>query len=564
MPTDTQRLHISLLLASALALSACATAPSGPVDGPDEVDGEEVVSEPVAPTGELSGDGPTPVDFPEGAVAIPVTPDVVFEALDLPDEHAGHVDVFGRLREGMSLYQPESERRIDVWVDWYSDHQDYLDRVFGRAGPYLYHIAEEIEARGMPMEIALLPVVESAFDPFAYSHGRAAGLWQIIPGTGRRFGLEQNWWYDGRRDPIESTRAALDYLEYLHGYFDGDWMHALAAYNTGEGNVARSIRRSEHRGRPTDFWNLRLPAETRSYVPKLLAISRIVADPDAHGVVLPEIANDPYMERVTVDSQIDLSLVAELAGIDLKQLYILNAGYNRWATDPDGPHHIALPVDRAERFRQSVAEIPPSDRVAWVRHTIRPGETLGAIADRYRTTVDTLVRSNGIRGHIIRAGDSLMVPSPRASNSAYALAADQRLEALQNADRDGHRLVHVVASGDTFWDLSRDYRVGVRELAGWNGMAPADPLRIGQELVVWTKDPGVISASGMDVAPPIEDRIRTITYSVRRGDSLSRIASRFNVSVNDLTRWNGLNPQRYLQPGQRLKLEIDVTQQSSP
>ena len=458
------------------------------------------------------------------------------------------VDLWTRLREGFGLPHQTNDR-IAPYLAWYRKHPAYLDRVFERADPFLYHILEQLEARGMPTEIALLPVVESAFDPFAYSHGRAAGLWQFIPATGQRFGLEQDWWYDGRRDVIASTAAALDYLQYLHRFFDGDWMLALAAYNAGEGTVRNAVRRNRAAGKPTDFWHLALPRETRAYVPKLLALSLVVEDPARHGLELRAIANEPRIALVETHGQLDLAVAAELAALPLDDLYRLNPGFNQWATRPQGPHRLVLPLELAGDFAIALAELPPERRLQWQRHEILPGETLGHIASQYRTTVAVLRETNQIKGSTIRAGRHLLVPVAATEAGDYRLSAGQRLARTQNRDRGGARINHVVQRGDTFWDLSRRYDVPVRSLAQWNQMAPGDTLRPGQTLVIWDRT--------------AERRtLRTIQYQVRRGDSLARISSRFNVSVNDLIQWNGLSRDRYLQPGQTLKLYVDVTRQA--
>lgn len=480
--------------------------------------------------------------------------DELIEAADLP---VGPGDLWVRIRNGFELPVVDNPR-IDAQLRWYTSHQSYLDRVSVRATPYMHLVVEAIEERGIPLEMALLPIVESAFDPFAYSHGRAAGLWQFIPGTGTRFGLKQNWWYDGRRDVVEATRAALDYLEYLNGMFD-DWLLALAAYNSGEGNVARAIRYNEARGLPTDFWHLKLPKETSAYVPKMLALQRLVANPERYGVSLRPIADKPYLASVDVGRQIDLALAAEMAGLDVDQLYLLNPAFNRWATDPDGPHRLLLPLENIESFQTALAELGPRDTLSWTRHKIRSGESLLSIAARYSTTVGVLKEVNGIRGNLIRAGDTITVPVARQSLDGYALSASNRLEAKQSVQRSGTRVDHRVAAGESFWSISRRYSVGVRELAAWNGMAPTDPLRAGQTLVVWSKQAAAPVTAGLTAA----NRMRTVTYTVRRGDSLARIASKFGVTVNNIVQWNKISKNDYLQPGQRLKLQVDVTKQST-
>ena len=282
----------------------------------------------------------------------------------------------------------------------------------------------EIEARKMPLELALLPVVESAFNPVAYSRARASGLWQFIPATGRRYGMKQNWYYDGRRDVLAATTGALDYLEFLANMFNGDWLLAVAAYNTGEANVARAIRRNREAGKPTDFFSLKLPRETRAYVPKLLAMRRIVADPTAHGLAFAPIPNEPYFAKVEVGGQMDLNVAAELADLPKEELIALNPAFNHWVTDPDGPHHLLVPLAKAERFAQGVAALPPQERVRVVYHRVRKGDTLGGIADKYGISVTALRAANKVRGSIIHPGQDLLIAAaPRGADLSRTLAA---------------------------------------------------------------------------------------------------------------------------------------------
>lgn len=463
-------------------------------------------------------------------------------------------DLWETMRSDFGLPTSNNER-VRTQRNWYARHPEYMRRVSQRAGRYAAYILQQVRQRNLPAEIALLPIVESAYDPFAYSHGRAAGLWQFIPGTGKRFKLKQDWWYDGRRDLIESTRAALDYLEYLNKHFGGDWMLALAAYNSGEGTVGKAVRRNRKKGKPVTFWDLDLPRETRDYVPKLIALKQLVNSPEKYQVTLEPVDAQLPFEVIDTGGQIDLAIAADLAGIDLDALYRFNPGFNQWATPPKGPHRLLVPNDKAEQFREAIAQLPPNKRIQWIRHKIKSGQTLGYIAQRYHTTVDALKAANRIRGHSIRAGKHLLVPVSSKGQESYRLSASQRLNRKQTASRKGQRGQHIVTRGDTFWDLSRQYKVSMRKLASWNGMAPGDPLRVGQKLVLWTNQP--TSQSEHPGA-----RRRAIFYTVRKGDSLSRISSRFKVRVSDLRRWNGLPQKGYLQPGQHLKLYVDVTRQS--
>lgn len=465
-------------------------------------------------------------------------------------------NLFTRMRKGFAL-PAIVNRRVEAEINWYLRHPDYLERVFTRAQRYMPYIVEAIEARGMPVDLALLPVVESAYDPFAYSHGRAAGLWQIIPGTASRFGVRQNWWYDGRRDVVDSTRAALDYLAYLHDIMDGDWLLAIASYNSGEGNVMRAVRRNRAKSAPTDFWSLGLPSETRSYVPRLLAIVAIVKNPAAFGLELPAVRDEPQFIEADIGSQVDLALAADLAGIDLDTLYSMNAGYNRWATDPSGPHRLQLPLDVYDAFRAALGEVPQDERVRWQRHQIAAGDTLSGIAEKYHTTLASIRGANNLRGNTIRAGQFLVIPVAAKPLAEYSQSADARRERKQNTPRSGFRVEHVVASGDSFWSIGQQYDVDMRKLAAWNGMAPRDTLSVGQQLVIWTQQ------ANPRVSAAVNGMTRKLRYTVRRGDSLSLIASRFRITVSDLVRWNNIDKSKIIRPGQRLTMFVDVTAQSS-
>ena len=473
-------------------------------------------------------------------------------------EKAGAPDdgLWTRLRAGFALDHSVDNERVKAQLNWYVRHPSYIDRVVERGRRYLHHIIEQTENRGLPTELVLLPVVESAFDPFAYSHGRAAGLWQFVPATGKYFGLTQSWWHDDRRDILAATDAALTYLERLTDRFDGDYTLALAAYNSGGGTVSSAMRRNRKAGRPTDFWSLQLPRETRHYVPKLIALAKIFDNPEKYGIKLPPVPDEPYFEVVDTGSQIDLAQAAELAGLDIDEIYLLNPSFNRWATNPDGPHRLLVPVEHAESFRKGIAGLDPEQRVTWEDYNVAPGDSLLKLSRKFNTTVDVIRDVNSLSSDIIRVGQKLMIPVASRSGSEYVLSAAQRLERKQSrsAGREGTRIEHRVQPGDTFWDIARDHRVSVRQVAAWNGMAPGDRLMPDQKLVVWSKT----ASKTTTLASSREGVIRKVGYRVRKGDSLAAIANRFAVNVSDIASWNDLNTSRYLQPGQSLVLYVDV------
>jgi len=471
-----------------------------------------------------------------------------------------HESVWQHLRAGFKLESHTDKKALQSQLAWYAGHSGYIQRVMERSDPFLHYILSEAEKLDLPTELVLLPIVESAFQPFAYSHGRAAGIWQFIPATGRLYGLKQDWWYDGRRDIYTSTQAALKYLTNLNKLFKGDWLLALAAYNSGSGTVQKAIKKNRKRHKPTDFWSLDLPKETRDYVPKLLALKELISHPQKYDVSLRCIPHVPGFKRVDAGSQIDLALAAELAEIDLDTLYSYNPAYNRWATPPNGPHQLLLPADAAETLEANLETLDDKDRIQWQRHKIKAGETLSQIAVKYDTTVKHLSKVNRLRGNNIRAGKHLLIPVASRKRTDYVLSAGQRLSSIKNSSKGNKaRITHIVNKGDSFWELAKQYKVDMHKLAKWNGMAIRDPLRQGQKIVIW-KNNSPAQASLSERKP--SDTIKAISYTVRNGDSLSRIASRYKVSVNDLHRWNTID-SKYLQPGQRIKVYIDITEQAS-
>ncbi|ERP95235.1 lytic transglycosylase [Marinobacter sp. ES-1] len=465
-------------------------------------------------------------------------------------------DLWDRMRAGFAMDHSVDNPRVQAQLDWYARHPSYIKRVVERGSRYLHHIVEETEARGLPTEMALLPIVESAFDPFAYSHGRAAGLWQFIPSTGKYFGLTQSWWHDDRRDVLEATDAALTYLDRLAKRFDGDYTLALAAYNAGGGTVSSAMRRNRNAGKPTDYWSLSLPKETSHYVPKLIALAKIFDNPEAYGVELPKLDDEPYFEVVETGSQLDLAQAAELAGVDIDEIYLLNPSYNRWATNPDGPHRLLVPRQNAEGFRQALANFPKEQRVSWQNYKVQKGDNLNSIARKFGTTTSVVRQVNKLDSDLIRVGQGLLIPSSTRGADAYALSQSQRLQRTQSRQRDGNKVSYTVRRGDTFWDIAREHRVSVREVAAWNGMAPGDPLIPGKKLVIWSKSAQPTVAAGSSARS--KAMVRKVGYRVRSGDSLSAIASRFAVNVQDIASWNDLNTNRYLQPGQSLVLYVDI------
>lgn len=541
-----------VIVYAALCLVACAHTPAdrtleGPSDEPVGVRANGQTTVPAEPSSTYPDQVIPPAAQNAASESTEPTPVVGLTP-------AQYGDLFDRMRAGFKL-EDADRHAVDVQLDWYADHPDYLERAFGRAELYMYHIVTELEARGMPLEIALLPVVESAFEPYAYSRARASGLWQFIPGTGSRFGLKQNWWYDGRRDVVESTRAAFDYLQALHDEFDGDWLLAIAAYNCGEMAVSRAVEHNKALGKPIDFWSLKLPKETLAYVPKLLAMKRLVADPEAHGLGFSRIPNQAYFTRVETLGQIDLKVAADIAGITHEQLYELNPAFHRWATDPSGPHYLLLPSDVAELFKQNVAQLTPEQRLSATLYTVKAGDSVASVARRFETKIEVIRELNELPAGPLTVGTDLRVPSSAVTLPPKVMLAAARVDGRRDRAIRGRQHVHVVRRGDSLWGIARRTGMDVNTLAMMNGMQPGDTLRAGQKLQLTSNSGGpsrrtkLASTSGSSGARPV-------MYTVRVGDTLSAIARMFQVTVAQIVDWNDIGTHSPITPGQKLTIRV--------
>ncbi len=457
-------------------------------------------------------------------------------------------DAWDRIRGGMELQYPK-KRQVERAIDWYRKNPKYLDRLTQRARPYLAYIAREVEKRALPMEFALLPVVESSFRERAYSPAGASGLWQFMPSTGRRYGLEQNWWYDGRRAIVESTRAALDYLTTLLQEFGNDPLLAVAAYNWGEGNVRRAMSRNRARGKPTDVWSLRLPRETRTHVYRFVAIAEIVERPDRYGVALGSIPDRVYFRTVSLDRRVDLAFAANLAGITIKELRRLNPGFKRSTTAPGGPHRLQLPSGAAERFSTNLAQLPAAGNGRWTRHAVVPGDTLGAIAIRYGTSVKALQDANGLASDRIIAGTHLTIPAALGMREVALADAATR---TRPSGSETETMIHRVRSGDSLWLIARRHGVGVEQLATWNGLSIESVLLPGQRLTVHHGRSRPAPAA-LQAGPSKMSRTNNV-HVVQYGDTLSGIAARHGTTVPALAELNRIHENSILRPGQIVRL----------
>jgi membrane-bound lytic murein transglycosylase D len=463
-------------------------------------------------------------------------------------------NLWDRLSMQFSLPTYSTQEDVIYYRNWYLKNPLHLETVAERARPFLYLITEKVEKENLPIELALLPVVESAFDVYAYSHGSAAGLWQFLSGTGRIYGLKQDYWYDGRRDVYAATEAALDYLSYLNQLFDGNWMYAIAAYNSGEGRVMRAIKKNQNAGKPTDFFSLDLPQETSAYVPKLLALVDVIAHQKKYHLSLPAIANKPVLKRVKPNQQLDLALAAEFAGLSLKEFQELNPAFNHWATGPDGPYDLLLPIKNAEQFKVKLAANKGLG-LRYARIQIKTGDSLGLLAQKYNTSTDMIKKANHLTSNLIRAGKYLIIPTPVAPEKSLAKLSSHLIKSrstpkneslIKTTNTNKYKISHKVKAGENLWLISKQYGVSHLALAKWNQLKTDQVLSLGKELIVWQENKNENAT------------MRTLYYTVRNGDSLSEIAQKFNVNTQDVIKWNGLSHSKYLQPGQKITLYVDV------
>ncbi len=486
----------------------------------------------------------------------PLAPVEVVEQPSLVVDSVAVDDLWDRIRDGFQL-GPLANPRVAGQEAAFASEPEYLARIVERSRRYLYHIVEEVEKRGMPMEIALLPIVESAFNPKAYSRARASGIWQFMPATGKNYGLQQNWWHDDRRDVHAATDAALDYLQSLHRRFN-NWELALASYNSGEGRVGRAIAYNRARGLPTDFSSIQLPSETRNYVPKLIAVRNIVRYPERFGLSLAYIPNKPYFTVVSTHKHIDLKRAAEFAEIPMDEFSALNPAFNRPVITAMAGRNILVPAETADIFRAKL-ENPDQRLVSWRAQKLIRGEVLEKVAHRFGISSSELKEINGIpSSKRIAGGGTILVPvtenlDQEVAHFDHQFTPEASLAAPYARSRPAS---HVVQRGETLSKIARRYRVSEATLQAWNGLTKGRVV-VGQRLTV-RKAGNVKIAS----AAPKNQRVNiskrgaasAITYRVQRGDTLYSIARRFDVDVAVLKRWNKISGKRELSAGTRVEI----------
>lgn len=547
-----------------LALSAVAHAADAPAVDP--VDAAPAENRVLPPPAEAGDEVPDPLALPTTEIAPPPALPHAIDLTATPD------DIFVRIRNGFAMPNLNDDLVL-AQQQWYLNRPDYLRRMVDRSARYLHHIVEELEGRGMPTELAFLPMVESAYNPMAYSRAHASGLWQFIPSTGRNYNLKQDWWVDERRDIVAATSAALDYLQTIYE-MHGDWFLALASYNWGEGAVARAIRKNDAKGLPTDYLSLTMPAETRNYVPKLQALKNIFSSPQLLAQLeLPPVPNQPYFATVTPKADIDIKLAARLAEMPVDEFVALNPAHNRPVIKSDAT--LVIPAEKLGTFQANLESHQEEDKPLskWQTYTLKRGENLEKVAPRFGITLADLKRVNGL-GSRLRTTAGLTVLVPADGAGSIDMAALPRLPSANAAPTATAGAV-IVRRGDTLAAIAQRTGVSVAELRRINRLK-SDRLVAGSRLALSAPPPPAAKARAAVSAPaakatvtkappakaaataakaPAGKQPRITRYTVKRGDTLYSIARQFKVEQQDLLRWNG-PATKSLQPGQQLTIRL--------
>jgi len=444
-------------------------------------------------------------------------------------------DVWDEIASNLTLGDAHFDD-FSSYVAFYQKRPKHLKRVSKRAQPYLHYIFSEVKSRNMPYEMALLPIIESGFQVTAKSHQSALGLWQFMPQTGHLYGLEKNWWYEGRQDVVQSTDAALTYLKKLYDLNNDDWLLALASYNGGIGNVWKAVKKFQKKN-PTvenpSFWQIRpyLPKETQHYVPQLLAVAHTLQNREAFNQEFEPISNTAYFEVIKLDKQIALDKVASLSGTPDAVLAQLNPGYLRPATPPNGPHNIALPIEQVALFQQQLAADGSVFDIQWTKHKIKSGDTLSEISQKYKTSTSAIKKLNNMRNSSIRVGKTLLIPLPQQ----YAKTFNVDTQAKQRYK--GPKFAHTVKAGESLWAIARYYNTDTKTLSQWNNIGVRTPLQTGQKLEIRSDQYG-----------------HQQSYTLKAGESLWTVAQKFDVTTAELSKWNNIKQSQTLQPGMKLSV----------
>ena len=437
-------------------------------------------------------------------------------------------DVWGRIRITSENNQGYLDKKTIEYINAYLKNPDQLDLLFEKGRYFIYFVLEELERYSLPSELALLPYIESSYDPFSISSSGAMGIWQFMPATARIYGLKDTWWYEQRHDPLISSRAAVRYLAYLHNRFNKDITYTLAAYNGGPTLLEKRIKLNRQSGKSTDYKNLKLPKQTLEYVPKFMAIKELVVNAEKYGITLPSFPNKPVLGSIELEGQVEILAFSEFANLKPEFVYKLNAGYTKWASPPGKKTTFNIPIELEKELNLKKDQFIQNNQINWVTHKVVLGDSLWKIAREYDTEVNILKKVNYLKSDILSLYQELLIPLSNDQNQAFIPYQ-----------------AHIISEGDTLWELGKKYKIAPAEIAKNNGLRLNTPLTIGKELNIGNKN----------IYRTINSKKRTILYSVKQGDSLYRIADIFNIEISDIKKINELDKNE-IAPGQVLKIII--------
>ena len=448
--------------------------------------------------------------------------------LEVSEDILVYENVWDRIKDASTSEQTNLDEKTLEYINTYLANPAQLDKLLEKGRYFIFFVLEELDRYRLPAELALLPYIESNYDPFSISASGAMGIWQFMPATARIYNLKDTWWYEQRHDPLVSSKAAVRYLAYLHNRFNKEITYTLAAYNGGPTRLEKQIKLNKRAGQPTNYENLKLPKQTKEYVPKFRAILELVLNADKYGINLPNFPNKKVLGSIELDGQVEILAFSEFAGLKPEFVYKLNAGYTKWASPPGKKTKFNVPVELEGTLNLKKDQFIQTNQINWVTHKVSKGDSLWKIAEEFETEISVLKKVNYLTSNVLSLNQELLIPLSNDQNQTFIPYQ-----------------AHIISEGDTLWNLGIQYKISPAEIAKNNGLRINSPLTIGKELNIGNKN----------IYRTINSKKRTILYSVKQGDSLYRIADIFNIEISDIRSINELSNNE-IKPGQVLKIII--------
>ena len=448
-------------------------------------------------------------------------------------QHENKIITYEDIWEYILSNNPENKEtyineRILFYMNMHLKDADKFEQYLNDSYYFIYYVINELEKEKLPLELALIPYIESNYDPFSISSSGAVGMWQFMPKTGRLYELNKTWWNEDRHDPYRSTEAAVDYLKYLYERFNQDVYLTLAAYNAGPTLLSRRINQNKRRGLETDFWSLNLPNQTKEYVPKYIALKELIFNSEKYELTLPEIPHKPVVQKIIIPGQVEVITLSEFLDIKPELLYKLNAGYTKWASAPKDQSIFYIPIEKYYLFESEDNPFRDTNQINWISHIVESGDSLWALASKYDTEVRIIKQINYLNNDLLSIGSTLLIPLSKSKSNTFIPYE-----------------MHIVSEGDTLWDIAKTYNLEVSDLANMNSINENSYLQLGQQLTIGNKN----------IHRNIESKKRTILYSIKQGDNLYKISELFDVTIKSIKDINNFEDDT-LMPGQIIKIAI--------